>query len=61
MKLIIIEIKVDNRWIRRDPEEYVTFFERCINRISGLKVRDIGLVERTPNNFWNNLRKMRSL
>ena len=51
MKLIIIEIKIDERWIRRELDEYVEFFRRCINRISGLNVRDIGLVERTVDNF----------
>ena len=55
MKLLIIEIKIDEKWIRRDPEEYVEFFRRCINRISGLNVRDISLVERTVDNFWENL------
>jgi len=54
MKLIIIEIKIDEideKWIRRELDEYVEFFRRCINRISGLNVRDIGLVERTVDNF----------
>ena len=55
MKLIIIEIKIDEKWIRRELDEYVEFFRRCINRISGLNVRDIGLVERTVDNFWENL------
>jgi len=51
MKLIIIEIKIDEKSIRRELDEYVEFFRRCINRISGLNVRDIGLVERTVDNF----------
>ena len=51
MKLIIIEIKIDERWIRRELDEYVEFFRRSINRISGLNVKDIGLVERTVDNF----------
>ena len=48
MKLIIIEIKIDERWIRRELDEYVEFFRRSINRISGLNVRDIGLVVPSP-------------
>ena len=51
MKLIIIEIKIDEKWIHRELDEYVEFFRRSINRISGLNVRDIGLVERTVDNF----------
>ena len=51
MKLLIIEIKIDDKWIRREPDEYIEFFRRCINRISGLNVKDIGLVERTVDNF----------
>ena len=55
MKLLIIEIKIDDKWIRREPDEYIEFFRRCINRISGLNVKDIGLVERTVDIFWVNL------
>jgi hypothetical protein len=31
MKLLIIEIKIDDKWIRREPDEYIEFFRRCIN------------------------------
>ena len=49
MLLLKIEIKLDQRWILRKPDEYIKFFER---RINGLSIFNLELIERKPDNSF---------